>query len=187
MLARENWPLFSIFNSYYDIINALTNIDYAIKIRHMKQRAPVGAGRKLDDLLRLGNGLSAVGPLPPGGLLALARRSLRMTQAQLAKKAGMPQSQVARFEAGRGDAQLGTVRRLFSALGLELVVSAAATTPLAKLLEARIRATAHKRVARVAATMALERQEPDARSLRALEDEEAARLRESGGSAIWDD
>lgn len=137
--------------------------------------------------MRLGNGLSALGPLPPGGLLALARRSLRMTQAQLAKRAGMPQSQVARFEAGRGDCQLGTARRLFSALGLELVVSAAAKTPLRKLLEARIRAAARKRVARVAATMALERQEPDARSLRALEDEEAARLRASGSSAVWDD
>lgn len=99
----------------------------------------------------------------------------------------MPQSQVARFEAGRSDAQLGTARRLFSALGLELVVSAAAKTPLRKLLEERIRTVARKRVARVAATMALERQEPDARSLRALEDEEAARLRASGSSSIWDD
>ena len=153
----------------------------------MARHALVGAARKLDDLLRLGNGLSAAGPLPPGGLLALARRSLKMTQAQLARKAGMPQSQVARFESGRGDAQLGTARRLFAALGLEFVVSAAAIAPLRKVLEDRIRAVARKRVARVAATMALERQEPDARSLRALEDEEAARLRESGGSAIWDD
>lgn len=153
----------------------------------MKRGRLVGEERKLDDLLRLGNGLSAVGPLPLGGLLALARRYLRMTQAQLANRAGMPQSQVARFEAGRGDAQLGTARRLFSALGLELVVTAAAKTPLRKLLEARIRTTARKRVARAAATMALERQEPDARSLRALEDEEAARLRASGSSAIWDD
>lgn len=153
----------------------------------MRRRYPVGAGRKLDDLLRLGGGLSAVGALPPGGLLALARRALRMTQAQLAKKAGMPQSQVARFESGRGDAQLGTARRLFSALGLELVVSAAAKEPLHKVLESRIRAVARKRVARVAATMALERQQPDSRSLGALENEEAARLRESGGSAIWDD
>lgn len=147
----------------------------------------VGEGRKLDDLLRLGRGVSAVGALSPGGLLALARRSLRMTQAQLAKRAGMTQSQVARFESGRGDAQLGTARALFKALGLELVVSAAAEEPLAKVLEARIRAVARKRVARVAATMALERQEPDARALRALEAEEAARLRESGSSDLWDD
>lgn len=153
----------------------------------MRRRSLVGAQRKLDDILRLGNGLSAVGALPPGGLLALARRSLRMTQAQLARRAGMPQSQVARFESGRGDAQLGTARRLFSALGLELVVSAAAKEPLKRVLEGRIRAVARKRVARVAATMALERQEPDARGLRALEEAEAARLRESGGSAVWDD
>lgn len=153
----------------------------------MRRRGLVGAGRKLDDLLRLGGGLAAAGALAPGGLLALARRSLRMTQAQLARKAGMPQSQVARFESGRGDVQLGTARRLFEALGLELVVSAAAKEPLPKVLEARIRAVARKRVARVAATMALERQEPDARALRALEEEEASRLRESGRSEIWDD
>ncbi|TBR23203.1 helix-turn-helix domain-containing protein [bacterium] len=153
----------------------------------MKRSVSVGAARKLDDSIRIGGSMAAAGPLPPGVLLATARLSLRMTQAQLAKRAGMEQAQVARFERGRGDARLGTARRLFSALGLELLVSAAAPVPLARLLEERVRAVAHRRVARVAATMALERQEPDARALRALEKEEEARLRERGGSELWDD
>ena len=126
-------------------------------------------------------------PLSVGTLVSSSRRRLRMTQGQLARRSGMGQAQVARVEAGRGDIRLSTARRLFEALGLRLVVSAAGLESLDDQFAKRLALVARRRVARVAGTMALERQEPDARTLRRLEAEEAVRLRARHGSAVWDE
>lgn len=56
----------------------------------------------------------------PHALIRALRGRLKMTQAQLAARAGLPQSHVARIEAGKVDARLGTLRRIFSAMSFEL-------------------------------------------------------------------
>lgn len=56
--------------------------------------------------------------------IALARKKKRLTQTQLAKKAGMPQSQVARIESGNHNVTLGTLNRIASALDLKIKVAA---------------------------------------------------------------
>lgn len=50
------------------------------------------------------------------------RKELGMTQAQLAKRAGMPQSHLAKIEAGKVDFQLSTLRRIFRAMYCEPVL-----------------------------------------------------------------
>jgi len=45
-----------------------------------------------------------------------------MTQAQLARRAGLTQPHVALIESGKGDPQVGTLRALFNALFCDLVV-----------------------------------------------------------------
>ncbi len=46
-----------------------------------------------------------------------ARRAARMTQTLLAERAGVPQSEISRFERGQGNPTIETVGRLFAALG----------------------------------------------------------------------
>ena len=55
-------------------------------------------------------------------LLQEARRQSGLTQAELARRAGVPQSTVAKIERGRRDPSLSTLERLVHAAGLELRV-----------------------------------------------------------------
>ncbi|MFI5398981.1 MAG: helix-turn-helix transcriptional regulator [Candidatus Binatia bacterium] len=51
-----------------------------------------------------------------------ARERMQMTQAELAKRIGSTQPAIARLEAGGSTPSFDTLRRIASALGLELVV-----------------------------------------------------------------
>lgn len=53
--------------------------------------------------------------------LWLARKRAGLTQAELARRAGVSQSFVARVERGR-DARLSTMRRLYEAMGLRMLI-----------------------------------------------------------------
>ncbi|MGH7582312.1 MAG: helix-turn-helix domain-containing protein [Gemmatimonadales bacterium] len=55
-------------------------------------------------------------------LVATARRQARLTQQQLAERAGTSQPAVARLERGGGSPSLATVRRLVNAAGFDLRV-----------------------------------------------------------------
>lgn len=44
------------------------------------------------------------------------RKKKRLSQARLAKKAGMPQSQISRIESGDSDVRIGTLSRVAAAL-----------------------------------------------------------------------
>jgi len=56
--------------------------------------------------------------------IAEARRKQNITQVQLAKKVGMPQSQIARIESGSHNITLGTLYKVASALDLQVKVAA---------------------------------------------------------------
>jgi len=58
-------------------------------------------------------------------LVQEARRRSGLTQAELARRAGVPQSSVAKIERGRRDPSLSTLDRLVRAAGLELRVQLA--------------------------------------------------------------
>ena len=58
-------------------------------------------------------------------LLQEARRQAGLTQAELARRAGVPQSTVAKIERGRRDPSLSTLERLVRAAGLELRIQLA--------------------------------------------------------------
>ena len=59
---------------------------------------------------------------PPNVFLRSLRAALKMSQANLARRAGVAQSHVARIESGRVDAQLETWRKLFDAMFCDLLV-----------------------------------------------------------------
>jgi len=58
----------------------------------------------------------------PGFYLRAVRGKLRMSQAQLARRAKVGQSHIARIELGKVEADLATLRRLFDALFCDLLV-----------------------------------------------------------------
>lgn len=86
-------------------------------------RLPISSRRDLERLVDFGRkapeGMEA---LPAHDLIRMIRSGLRMTQAQLAKRAGMPQSHLAKIETGKVDVQLSTLRRIFRAMSCELVL-----------------------------------------------------------------
>lgn len=59
---------------------------------------------------------------PPGFYLRALRGKMRMSQAQLARRSGIDQGQIARIERGRVEAELKTLRRLFDSLFCDLLV-----------------------------------------------------------------
>lgn len=59
----------------------------------------------------------------PHAVIRELRKEQGLTQAQLARRAGLPQSHLAKIEAGKVDMQLSTLRRLFRALGRGLCVT----------------------------------------------------------------
>jgi len=125
--------------------------------------------------------------LAPHVVIRNIRNSLHMTQAQLARRAEMPQSHLAKIETGKIDIQLSTLRRILRALNCEaVVVPKFRKAPRQALLE-RIREVARRKVARVAGSMALEKQQPDRRMIRALIRSEEERLTARPSSEVWED
>jgi len=59
-------------------------------------------------------------PSPAAGLLWLARDKARLTQAELARRAGVPASMVSAYEHGRRQPTMPTLLRLLKAAGFEL-------------------------------------------------------------------
>jgi len=59
---------------------------------------------------------------PPGYYVRALRGKMRMSQAQLARRSGLDQSQIARIELGKVEPELPTLRRLFDALFCDLLV-----------------------------------------------------------------
>lgn len=60
-------------------------------------------------------------PGPPAQGLIRLRRRLRLTQAALAERAGIPQSFISKVERGR-DVRLSTLCRLYEAMGYQAVI-----------------------------------------------------------------
>lgn len=67
--------------------------------------------------------------MEPGQLLRLARRRRRLTQADLAARAGTSQPVISAYEHARRDPTTGTLRRLLAAAGARLELRLAASPP----------------------------------------------------------
>ena len=125
--------------------------------------------------------------LGPHVVIRAIRNALRMTQAQLAKRAGMPQSHLAKIETGKVDVQLSTLRKIFKAMFCELVMLPKFRKPPQRAVAERIKEVARKRVAHVTGTMVSEGQRPGDKMVRDLIRSEEKRLMGIPSSGIWDD
>lgn len=58
----------------------------------------------------------------PRARIRSLRSLLRMSQAQLARRSGVPQAHIARIEAFKIDVQLGTLKKLYDCLFCDMIV-----------------------------------------------------------------
>jgi len=153
-----------------------------------KNRLPVSSKLMLDQFVSYGRkapeGLEA---LPVPALIRMLRNAVRMTQTQLARRAGLPQSHLAVIETGKVDLKLATLRKIFRALQGELVIVARFRKTPDSIVAERIREVARKKVARVAGTMALEKQLPGEAMTRKLAKAEEERMLRESSSEIWEE
>lgn len=93
--------------------------------------------------------------------IRLVRTYLRMTQAELAKRANITQANLIAIESGKADPRVSTLRRIYKGLSCHLHVDPHPKKPLKELLRGRARAIALQRLKKTMGTMALEEQAPD--------------------------
>ena len=93
--------------------------------------------------------------------IRLLRTYLRMTQAELARRANITQANLVAIESGKADPRVSTLRRIYEGLGCHLSVEPRLHQPLDEILRGRARAIALQRLKKTMGTMALEEQAPD--------------------------
>ncbi|MDR4495512.1 MAG: helix-turn-helix domain-containing protein [Nitrospirales bacterium] len=97
----------------------------------------------------------------PGDWIRLLRTSLRMTQAELAKRARITQANLVAIETGKVDPRVGTLQRIYQGLFCHLSFEPRLQQPLEGILRNRARVVALQRLKTTMGTMALEEQAPD--------------------------
>lgn len=129
--------------------------------------------------------------MPPfiGGWISLIRKSLGMTQVQLAKRLGItPQtlSEIEKYEQ-KGTITLSTLKRIGHALECSVYVTFIPKMPLENIVTEQAKKIAQKMVRQAAHTMALEKQQPSKKYLEQQVEELAAELVRSQDKHIWED
>jgi transcriptional regulator with XRE-family HTH domain len=99
--------------------------------------------------------------LKPNDWIRLLRSYLRMTQAELAKRAKITQANLVAIESGKVDPRVGTLQRIYQGLSCHLSVEPRPQKPLEELLRSRARVIALQRLKKTMGTMALEEQAPE--------------------------
>lgn len=94
--------------------------------------------------------------------IRILRIYLRMTQADLARRARIPQSHLAGIEAGKMDPRISTVQRIYAALSCQMPLEPLPQQELKEILRRRAREIALQRLQQSAGTMALEGQAAEA-------------------------
>lgn len=122
-----------------------------------------------------------------GALIKLVRRGLGMSQEELAKRAGVPQSMISKVEREAHEISEGTLRKILPALSCDLLIVPYLTTPLETLRQRQAEKLAKKRVKYLLGTMELEGQAPDALFIEELYREELNQILGNSRANLWDD
>ena len=139
----------------------------------------LGLSKKESDFIELKLALSEA--------LSERRKRSNLTQAQLAKRAGVPQSHIANIEKGKMTPRLDTLDKILKALFCNMLVVPKPTGDLDDIIHERIKRIARKKVDSVAGTMRLEDQSPPFEVLDDMLREEEAKMMQNPTSKIWED
>ncbi len=120
-----------------------------------------------------------------GEWIRILRNYLRMTQAELAKRAKITQPNLAAIESGRVDPQVSTLRRIYQGLSCNLSVEPRPQKPLGEVLRGRARAIALRRLKHAMGTMALEDQAPDKETFSQLLEKRTDEILSDRRERLW--
>jgi len=115
----------------------------------------------------------------------ILRGYLRMTQTELAKRAGILQSHVVKIESGKGDLQISTLKKVFHALSCDLLLEPIPQKPLGEILRGRARDVALRRLKQSMGTMALEDQAPEGDFFRQLLEKKTDEILSDRREKLW--
>jgi predicted DNA-binding mobile mystery protein A len=122
-----------------------------------------------------------------GQLIRLIRNQLGMSQRNLATKAAIQQSSVARIESAGFDPNISTLKKIVEAMGCDLVVTIVLKTDLKTTRENQAKLKAEQKIRYLHGTMSLEKQAPNQELLKELYDDEVKKLLDSSGSILWNE
>ena len=117
--------------------------------------------------------------------IRLLRKYFRMTQAELAERAKIPQSHIVKIEQGKTDLQIGTLEKIFKALSCDLVIQPKPQKPIDNILRGRARSIALKRLKQSMGTMALEGQAAEAETFRELLEKMTDEILSDPSEKLW--
>ena len=123
--------------------------------------------------------------IKPSDWIRLVRTYLRMTQAELAKRAKITQPNLVAIESGKTDLRVSTLQRIYKGLSCHLSVEPQPKKPLDEILRGRARAIALKRLKKTMGTMALEEQAPEAEVFRKLLEKRTDEILRDPREKLW--
>ncbi len=111
-----------------------------------------------------------------GSLIKLIRSQFGMSQAILAKRAGVPQSTISRLEREVKNPNLSTLHKILNALFCDLIIVPMLREPVDTIRRKQAKKQAEHRIRYLKGTMSLEKQHPDSRFIKELLKEEETQL-----------
>lgn len=123
--------------------------------------------------------------LKPRDWIRLLRNYLRMTQAELARRANITQANLVAIESGKADPRVGTLQRIYQGLSCHLSVEPRPQKPLGEILRGRARAVALTRLKKTMGTMALEEQAPEAEVFKKLLEKRTEEILRDPREKLW--
>ena len=123
--------------------------------------------------------------LKPKVWVRLLRTYLRMTQAELAKRANITQANLVAIESGKADPRVSTLQRIYKGLSCNLSVEPRPQKPLEEILRGRARAIALKRLKKTMGTMALEEQAPEKEIFKKLLEKRTDEILHDPRERLW--
>ena len=123
--------------------------------------------------------------LKPRDWIRILRSYLRMTQAELAKRANITQANLVTIESGKADPRVSTLQRIYRRLSCHLSVEPRPQKPLEEILRGRARAIALKRLKKTMGTMALEEQAPEKEMFKKLLEKRANDILYNPREKLW--
>ena len=123
--------------------------------------------------------------LKPGDWIGLLRTYLRMTQAELSRRAKITQANLVAIESGKVDPRMSTLQRIYKGLSCNLSVEPRPQKPLEEILRGRARAMALKRLKKTMGTMALEEQAPEKEIFKKLLEKRTDEILRDPRERLW--
>ena len=123
--------------------------------------------------------------LKPSDWIRLLRNYLRMTQAELAKRANITQANLVAIESGKVDPRVGTLQRIYQALSCHLSIEPWPQKPLEEILRVRARAVALTRLKKTMGTMALEEQAVGKEIFEKLLEKQTEQILHNSREKLW--